>query len=239
MSFRNLVRSPVFYVFSIKMIESVALYALLEARRKELGWSQAEVGRRALNHDDGSAMQNIKRGSSPSFENLQRICNVLRLKVGIQAPSGFSEHDRSWLAGDATTAPDGFLTIPWRWPAPGRGSAPLAFQRAWFVALGIAPDNIAALAPTKSSLPRPSGFQVVALVDTLASRRGVGVWGFREAGVESITQVSFTSTSSLVILPPSLFETPRTVEKLVDSGIELAGRVVWVGQVVPFMGKIE
>ncbi len=63
------------------MMDASEIYALFEARRKELGLSQAEVGMLAFNKADNAALQNIKKGSSPSIERVSAIARALGLDL--------------------------------------------------------------------------------------------------------------------------------------------------------------
>lgn len=62
------------------MTESDRIYAVIEARRRELGLSQAQVSERAFGRSDTSAIQNIRRGSSPSAEKLSALSEALDLE---------------------------------------------------------------------------------------------------------------------------------------------------------------
>lgn len=59
------------------MLTPQRIYDALEARRQELGLSQAEVGARAFGKADNSAFQALRRGSSPSAEKLEALCSAL------------------------------------------------------------------------------------------------------------------------------------------------------------------
>lgn len=54
--------------------------AIIENRREDLGLSQAEVSERAFGRKENSAIQNIKRGSSPSAEKLEALAGALDLE---------------------------------------------------------------------------------------------------------------------------------------------------------------
>lgn len=59
------------------------LYELVEKRRIELGLSQVDIGRRAFGKADNSAVQNLKKGSSPSVDNMAAICAALGMELYI------------------------------------------------------------------------------------------------------------------------------------------------------------
>lgn len=63
------------------MMDAAEIYALFEARRKELGLSQADVGLLAFDKADNAALQNIKKGSSPSIERVSAIARALGLDL--------------------------------------------------------------------------------------------------------------------------------------------------------------
>jgi len=62
------------------MSESDRIFELIEQRRKELGLSQAQVSERAFDRSDTSAIQNIRRGSSPSVDKLAALGEALGLE---------------------------------------------------------------------------------------------------------------------------------------------------------------
>lgn len=63
------------------MRDAEQLYAQIEARRSELGLTQAQLGEIAFGRSDTSAIQNIRRGASPSFERLGAIADALDFEL--------------------------------------------------------------------------------------------------------------------------------------------------------------
>lgn len=59
------------------MLDPAHLYEIIERRRKELGISQAELGRRAFGEADNSHVQNLRRGSSPRVDRLQALAEAI------------------------------------------------------------------------------------------------------------------------------------------------------------------
>ncbi len=68
------------------MLSAEYIYEVLEKRRSELGLSQAEVGRRAFGKADNSAFQSLRKGSSPSAEKLEALCEALGLILYMGQP---------------------------------------------------------------------------------------------------------------------------------------------------------
>lgn len=88
-------------------MEPSTLYHILEERRRELGLTQSEVTERAFGRKDTSAIQNIRRGKSPSVTSAAAICEALGLEfyIGpkrVAAPQLGSETPsrsiRRWIA---------------------------------------------------------------------------------------------------------------------------------------------
>lgn len=59
------------------MLTPQQIFKALEARRKELDISQAELGARAFGVSDNSAMQALRRGSSPAADKLEALCRAV------------------------------------------------------------------------------------------------------------------------------------------------------------------
>ena len=73
-------------------MEPLELYRLVEDRRRELGFSQAEVGRRAVGRGDSAAIQHLRRGKQPSLRKITGLCEALGLELYIGLPRG----DLAW-----------------------------------------------------------------------------------------------------------------------------------------------
>lgn len=63
------------------MFSPAEIYQRIEERRRELGLSQTDVGLRAFGKVDNTAIQSLKKGSSPSVERLKAIADVLGLEL--------------------------------------------------------------------------------------------------------------------------------------------------------------
>lgn len=69
----------------IDTMDAGELLDIVEARRRELGLTQADVARRAgRKSSTGTALiQNVKRGKSPTLQNISAICDALGLELYI------------------------------------------------------------------------------------------------------------------------------------------------------------
>lgn len=119
------------------------IYGLIEDRRRQLGLSQAEVGIRAFGKADTSFIQNIKRGSSPSYAKLAALSEALDLEFyfgprrsAAQTIEGFAEHAASLTSasidGSTEALRHGYRTIPYHDICNGqRGTTPISLARSW------------------------------------------------------------------------------------------------------------
>jgi transcriptional regulator with XRE-family HTH domain len=222
-------------VYFYTMLTTEALYELLDAKRVELGLSQTEVGRRALGHSSASALQNMKRGSSPTVENLSLICDVLGLDIQIgprlRSVGGLSESDGETDFDKPTPARMGYLPIPWTVPGLGLGSAPISIQRDYLAKHGLIPDRLSAVVPDTVLLSLPVEGPFVAVLDARKARRGHGLWCFSEGRKTILAHITFDE-GGMIISSPS----PSTPAQLVNADrmtmIQLLGRVVMLTSVV-------
>lgn len=217
------------------MITTAALFDALEARRADLGISQAEVGRRAFGRSDSSALQNIKRGSAPTWENLNALCAALGLVVRIDPKesvmSAFAEPKEKSDLGRTEALRAGYLPIPWHDAAMRKGSAPVALQASWLASEGIVPDNLRAVVPDRLQLDIALAKNTVAILDTTAAQKGgSGMWCYKDGASVGICRAAFHA--DMVILVPSDAKDPlRVISRPLPIDFKILGRLVWSGQI--------
>jgi transcriptional regulator with XRE-family HTH domain len=222
-------------VYFYTMLSVAEIYEVLENRRELLGLSQSEVGRRALGQNSGSALQNMKRGSAPSIENLSLICDVLGLDIQIgprqREGAGLSESEGDSDFDKPTPSRMGYLPIPWTVPGLGLGSAPISIQREYLAKHGLIPDRLSAVVPDTVFLALPVEGPFVAVLDARVARRGHGLWCFSEGRKTIIAHVTFDE-GGMIISSAS----PSTPAQLVNADrmtmIQLLGRVVMLSSIV-------
>ncbi|PKP85847.1 MAG: hypothetical protein CVT80_00485 [Alphaproteobacteria bacterium HGW-Alphaproteobacteria-2] len=93
------------------------LLDIIEARRRELGLTQADVARRAgRKSSTGTALiQNVKRGKSPTLQNISAICDALDLELYIgprRGPALSPEQQVDKLAMDELRAAMASAMVP-------------------------------------------------------------------------------------------------------------------------------
>ena len=223
-----------------------SIFETLEARRKELGLSQAEVGRRALGQSDGSALQNMKRGSAPSPENLDKICAVLDLDfyIGPRRETG--------PVASMTIDGTDYVHVPLHDAALSAGPGlenggrniidHLAFRRDWMRRVGISPtaaclaridrdSMMPTLFPGDMVLIDTSKTEVPVYANTKSSHRRAPIYAFLEEGHARVKRIERPEAAAMILLsdnpdyPPEL----RTGAQIEALQMSIIGKVVWWG----------
>jgi hypothetical protein len=181
-------------------------------------------------------IRDIRAGRLPGVDRLEALFEYLGLEFyyghrrrAAQGRSGFSEPEAEMSEGGREALRGGYLPIPWHDLSPrqeGQPAAPVAFSRNWIEASGLAPEQIAAVAP---EFP-PSKAGLVALVDQSAPRReGPALWCFREGGRVGLGRFQFEGGVTVLFA-----EEPDGKARILlgddRAKITFLGRVVWSGQ---------
>lgn len=223
------------------------IYAALEARRAELGLSQAEVGVRAFGKADNAAFQALRRGSSPSAEKLAALCQAVdwEFYFGPRRESSVS----AAVPVDSTT----FAQIPLvdAKLAAGDGAhnsnhevvEHLAFRQEWLKRLHLNPANAVLARVTGESMRPTLEPGDTLLIDTSQSERHIEVrlraplkaktpiYAFRSGGDERVKRVLRPDNDTLILLSDNPDWAPEIIHGAALRRLELSiiGRVVWWG----------
>ncbi len=210
-------------------VDQALLARNLSARRASLD---------VVGHD--GLIRDIRAGRIPSADRVAALFNYLGLEAyfgprraaPVVAPKAFGNADPD------DQAPAGFITVPWAEIGARPGSAPIAFSRHWVADHKLVPDFLQAAIPDIISLPGPHPADTVALLDSrIGNRKGHGLWCFRFAGQVRVAHITFIDQLA-VVHPAEPGQPPKIVEEPVSRELRLLGKVVWLGQSVPFKGKI-
>lgn len=130
----------------------------LETRRAELGLSQKDVGRAAFGRFSSDALQNIRRGASPSYDKLKALADALGLELYF-GPRRASDEPRAVPLAAEDFVPVDRLDLALSagagaQPDAGPPGAALAFRRDWLARIGLAPgDGVVVSVRGDSMLP--------------------------------------------------------------------------------------
>jgi hypothetical protein len=198
----------------------------------ELGLSQAQLGKKAFGRLDPSAIQSLKKGSSPSADRLAAIADALGWELYLGPPRhrgpGMSEEE---AANDPTLAHSRFLPIPWHRDARRPGSAPVGFLPAWFDANALVPDHLAAVEPDAIeidgiALHGPRGALIV--LDTRPPKQtDHGIWCWHLDGRTTVGHCQF-APGATVLFPRELHQPARILLGDDTRSARILGRVVWI-----------
>jgi transcriptional regulator with XRE-family HTH domain len=228
--------------------DAADLYAQIEARRAELGLTQAELGFRAFGKSETSAIQNIKRGSSPSFERLGAIADALGFDLFFGSPRDSDPVKQILVDGTA------YAHIPLHDAAlaAGEGSEnhsehvieQLAFRRDWLKKQGIS-ATAACLARVQgeSMLPTIAPGDVV-LIDTRQRnlpirslpdtevRHRAPIYALRGADGAQVKRLLRPTENQLMVISDNPDYLPQVMNLALGSNSPVIGKVVWWGHTV-------
>lgn len=217
------------------MYSPAELVTMIEGRLRELGMTQAQLGQHAFGRADNTAIQSLKKGSSPAIDRLEAMAKALGWEVYFGPPRP-KDVPAMHLAEaglqtdlqkvDAFRA--GYLPLPWVNAKTGAGSAPIAFAYQWLDANGLIPDDLACLLPDAVLIDGIDPAKMLAIIDRRATRSGFGLWAIEDARKCSIAR-ALVSDKMLVLQPPDLSLPPKTVPDWRSTETRVLGRVVWIG----------
>ncbi len=212
------------------------LLSLIEQRLNELGMTQAQLGHRAFGKADNTAIQSLKKGSSPAIDRLEAMASAIGWELYFGPPrrqaAGLSEpaREHDFALTNATRA--GYSPLPWLDYGIGKGSAPVAFLDTWLESSGLIFDNLSATTPTKINIAGLEPKRTLAVIDKSAPRQGYGIWCLKE-GTQTLVARTLFSNEHLVIQASTNDLSPRIVEDWRGGSIQPAGKVVWLGLLSP------
>jgi len=210
------------------MWTTASLYELFETRRKELGLSQADVGRRAAGLNGTSALQNLKRGSMPAFDKVEAIASALGLELSLGKSeraatlpplifNGFAEGGSPTLTDSGQESV--YLAIPWHIFDRRSAPQPIAIHSEWLAELGVTADQLSVVQIKDSPAH-------LAVINGQHQGNEDGKWALKMNG-QIILATVWWDPGRLIILPDG--STRPMICKPSDSSAPLVlGKVVWV-----------
>lgn len=228
---------------------------LTEAKSSEVADHIRQAVERALSAQNLSArrasidvvghdglIRDIRAGRIPSADRIAALFEYLGLEVYFgpkRSPVVPVELQVIRNLDPNQDAPTGYLTIPWHGATVGSGSAPVAFSRAWLDSHQLIPDFLQAVVPDRVDVPQLPGAETVALLDTrLSNREGVGLWCLRDGGKIAVARMTFRGDQA-VLHPAKPDGEARIVNATSALAVGLLGKVVWLGESIPFMGHVS
>ncbi len=216
------------------------IYEALEARRLELGLSQADVGARAFGKPDNSAFQALRRGSSPSAEKLAALCAAVGWEFYFGPARETGPVESVALGGES------FAQIPLHAASLSAGHGHenhqeavidyLAFRRDWLRRVGVSPSSaVLARADGNSMQPTIWAGDLVLIDRTRADlpvrktetkARRSSIYAFVEDGHARIKRIERPAEGELLLLSDNPDYGPQFARA---SDITVIGKVMWWG----------
>lgn len=224
-------------VYFYTMLSLDQIYEVLEARRLELGLSQADVGARAFGKADNSAFQGIRRGSWPSVQKLQALANALELEFnfGIPASPDKATETVVHIGDEDFSAVPLYGALASAGPGAENGDVEvidqLAFQREWLKKMNVKPNRACLLRVRGDSMAPLLQDGDVALIDQARTKvRNGHAYAFVDVdGQTRIKRLDMLDEKTLLIRsenPAHTWELRRAGEM---NRLKMIGEVVWSG----------
>jgi hypothetical protein len=215
------------------MYDAEFILKLFEPRLATLRMSQADLGKLAFGKEDNSAIQALRRGSTPSIDRVAAMAEVLGLECYLGPPRampvGFSESDNETDLSRVDAARGDYFAVPWHRPGLGSVLSPIAFQRQWMADHALIPDRLRAITPDELIFPGIAGKNIHAVIDTISDRRtGHDLWCYMEKGRTFIARLTF-DRGNILVSGDGAFLPPRLILAADVPVVTLLGRVVWLG----------
>lgn len=225
-------------------MDTQQLYELIEARRKELGLSQAELGKLALGQENSSVIQSMRRGSSPSIEKAASILAALNICLHIGGGGQGTMRQVMVAEVQPATIPnkslDDFAVVE-RFDVklsagPGSGGdnalpmAPVAFRKQWLASIGLKTETCVVVSVTGNSM-EPNLFEGdLALLDRRQGAVKNGeIYGIND--IEGDTRVKrLEQINGGLLLRSDNPDCPSEVRMGEEANrVKIIGRLVWSG----------
>lgn len=218
------------------MLSPSEILAMIEARRAELGLSQAQLGARAFGRADNSAIQNLKRGSSPTVDKLEALADALgfelyfgpRRSAGTAPPTVTLDGDEfaaiPRLAVEASAGAGAYADQP---EVVGK----LAFRHDWLRKIGVRPDKAMLITITGDSMAPGLEPGDLALIDQ-AKTAWVHNALFALVDVDGavrLKRVLLDRGRALVLLSDNPTHPPEARTGPDAARVKALGQVVWSG----------
>lgn len=220
------------------------LYAQIEARRIELGLTQAELGFRAFGKSETSAIQNIKRGSSPSFERMGALAGALGYDLYFGPPRDTGVIEHVMIDGaDYAHIPlhDALLAAGAGYDnSAGQVVDHIAFRRDWLERLGVTASGVR-LARVQSDSMQPTMWAGdLLMIDTTktepmirrrdgADQRRSPIYALIDGGDARVKRVERPSADTMFLISDNPDFAPELRQGCDIQTIKIVGKVVWWG----------
>ena len=130
------------------MENAVELLSLFESRMRELDMTQTELGQKAFGKSDNTAIQSLKKGSSPAFDRVAAMAKALGLELYLGPPRDGLKQRR---VEHVTVEGSDYARIPLHDAKLSAGPGQLndgvaiidhmAFRQDWLRKISVKPEN--------------------------------------------------------------------------------------------------
>lgn len=219
------------------MFSADRLYSLFEARRRELGLSQADLCALAFGKNDNTALQSLKKGASPSIERVEAFAKALQWELRLGPP------EEKMATEVIVVGSDDYVAVPRldvRLSAgPGAFNHDaseverLAFRRDWLRRLGVAPKDAVLVGIKGDSMSPGLRDGDIALVDKARRQvRSGQVYALTDTdGSTRVKRIDIVPDHGYILRSDAPDFSAETRFGLDTKRMQIEGQVVWSGHV--------
>lgn len=206
---------------------------------------QTELGKKAFGKVDNTAIQSLKKGSSPAFDRVAAMASALGLEFYLGPPRESGHLEEITLDGSD------YALIPMHDAALSAGpgadndganvTGHLAFSRDWLKRINVLPTDACLARVTGDSMAPglPAGAIVLintARKDIVVKRRAQGgnpppIFAFIQAGEARVKRIERPEAQLLILLSDNPAFPPETIGSPALVNFAVLGQVVWSGHV--------
>jgi phage repressor protein C with HTH and peptisase S24 domain len=229
------------------MYDPAEILAIFEAQRMKLGLSQAELGKLAFGKADNTAIQSLKKGSSPAIDRVAALAEALNLELYLGPPRETGPVSQMVIDNKD------FAQIPLHEAilSAGHGSLNegdlvidhLAFRRDWLQRIGLAASNANLARVTGDSMLPTIADNDLVLIDTTKRDppqvSGSGkhpvkrpIYAVLIEGQARVKRLLQPSAGTLMLISDNPDYAPEVLTGTDAENLQIIGKVMWWGHTV-------
>lgn len=225
------------------MQDAAEILSLFQSRMRDMNMTQTELGQRAFGKADNTAIQSLKKGSSPGYDRVAAMAKVLGLELYLGMPKQEPRSTQIVVDGGAYVPVPLHEAMLSAGPGALNGNAAiidqLVFRQDWLAKIGVPAANAAMARISGDSMAPALRDGDLVLIDTAncevpVRRRARGgkvgpIYAFLQNGEARVKRIERPEAKYLILLSDNPTFPPEMVSDLRVDNFQILGQVVWSG----------